>query len=282
MTRSISAYISTAVFLIISSCFACAKMKSAQTVSSNGTVSIMTTGSQEKSWWINTGLSFYSLPPQSNRFAWCPDVKCKSPQQRESIEPDLCQQKWVFILSTGRSGSTSILETLNAISWPRSDVNVRLRGEHDGAMTDMVNYVERVFSGENSSNTFVFKPGQSYNLHQKLILYQIQRLFSDVNPPEPELRNRSSSENAGTENPMLIDRNRTILGFKEIRYNDDRHIHFLKAAFPCSRIIFNYRLDVLAQRKSGFYKKYITVEELQAKNQGRSSNCAVVSFLSRC
>ena len=129
-----------------------------------------------------------------------------------------------------------------------------------------------------NSKMFVFKPGQSYNLHQKLILYQIQRLFSDVNPPEPELRNKSNSEHAVVDNPMLSDRNHTILGFKEIRYNDDRHIHFIKAAFPCSRIIFNYRLDVHAQRKSGFFKKYITVEELQAKNKGCSNKWIVVFF----
>lgn len=227
--------------------------------------------SQGKSWWMNTGLSFHSRPPTSYRRAWCPDVQCKSPKLRNDIEPDLCQQKWIFIFSTGRSGSTSILETLNAISWPKSDVSVRLRGEHEGAMTDMVNYVERAFTERSTGKDFIFKPGQSYNLKQKLILYQIQRLFADTNPPGPvDQNNSSSSEHTGRDDrmPLVGDDNHTILGFKEIRYNDDRHVHFIKAAFPCSRIIFNYRLDVLAQRESGFYKKFATVEELQAKNKG--------------
>lgn len=261
------------LFMISAILFAAEKIKMAQISPSNSTQRSIRQdndkNSQEQAWWRSTGLSFQLHSPISHQRAWCPDVQCKSPKSRYDIEPDLCQQKWIFILSTGRSGSTSILETLNAISWPRSDFSIRLRGEHEGAMTDMVNYLERVFTEESPDKMFSFKAGQSYNLKQKMILYQIQRLFADINPPGPAAHNISRSEHAERSNPMLGNDNHTILGFKEIRYNDNRHVHFIKAVFPCSRIIFNYRLDVVAQRESGFYKKFATVEELKAKNKGR-------------
>jgi len=58
-----------------------------------------------------------------------------------------------------------------------------------------------------------------------------------------------------------------VLGFKEIRYNYEQHIHFIKTVFSCSRIIFNNRLDAEAQRESAFFKKYAEVAELRAKNK---------------
>ena len=46
--------------------------------------------------------------------SWCDCQACRKPKGRHGT-CDLCAQKWVFILSAGRSGSTSLLEGLNSL-----------------------------------------------------------------------------------------------------------------------------------------------------------------------
>lgn len=212
---------------------------------------------------------------QSFRYAWCPDVEgCKDPKFRNitnsNDEPDLCRQKWIFILSTGRSGSTSILESLNAISPPRAAVTFRLRGEHEGGLTDIVTFMEHLSGAADSMKSSLGGNGMvhgSGSRQRQMLFQQIQRLFVDIDPPFSTGNATSSPTATAWSSPFapLSDDN-TILGFKEIRYNSDRHVHFLKAVFPCSRIIFNNRRDSEAQRESAFYKKYANVAELRTKN----------------
>ena len=46
--------------------------------------------------------------------SWCDCQACRKPKGRHGA-CNLCAQKWVFILSAGRSGSTSLLEGLNSL-----------------------------------------------------------------------------------------------------------------------------------------------------------------------
>eukprot|EP01037_Dinobryon_pediforme_P018615 gene18615-18905_t len=90
----------------------------------------------------------------------------------------------------------------------------------------------------------------TYAYFKQLVFKQIQQIFKDIDPPA------SSTELLAVQLRHKEERKKTfILGFKEIRYNYESHVHFLKTVFPCSRIIFNHRLDTEAQSKSAFYKK---------------------------
>ena len=149
-------------------------------------------------------------------------------------------------------------------------------------MTDLVNYVADLFPlrftvNDKESNE---SSGQSHNAYFRLFMMQhIQRLFEDIDAPPPAAFARlASNRRMGTSKrylaPSAASRRssspgNTVLGFKEIRYNYESHVHFLKTVFPCSRIIFNHRLDTKAQSKSAFYKKdRNAVIALEAKKKG--------------
>jgi hypothetical protein len=183
---------------------------------------------------------------EESKYKWCPDVKCPI---LTSDGHDLCLQKWLFILATGRSGSTSILESFNII-----DSVFRLRGEFGGAMSDLVKF---------NHNQFIREPSYKHNIAANThdifdvrdLLYDYQQILIHLNPPAKNLRPENATQK--------------ILGFKEIQYNTPGHLSFLKRAFPCSRIIYNYRNNVSEQKQSAFFKDKvkITTEELASTNE---------------
>ena len=141
-------------------------------------------------------------------------------------------------------------------------------------MTDLVYFVE-------TSPPFIFDSNAVNHTRsayfKQLVFKQIQQIFKDIDPPASSSNitnitnttyHRHLSESSSTNETARLaellavqlrhkeERKKTfILGFKEIRYNYESHVHFLKTVFPCSRIIFNHRLDTEAQSKSAFYKK---------------------------
>lgn len=164
----------------------------------------------------------------SPRFKWCPDSLC-------TPENPLCAQKWLFILSTGRSGSTTLLETMNLIP------NIRLIGEHAGALN------------------FLFDMVHAANVTDPRRLQEVQLLLQDIlahlDPPSKK--------------DPPVSRYRNVLGFKELRYSSAARVKSLKQVFPCSRFIFNFREDTGAQIKSGFFAQKSnskTVEYLEGRN----------------
>ena len=96
-------------------------------------------------------------------------------------------------------------------------------------------------------------------LGQKYKLYEIiQAMFARIDPPPSSATNSNSTS---------LD-SYSILGFKEIRYDTLEQIKFIKTAFPCSRMILNYRRDTEKQLKSAFFKnsKYMSKDRLLKKN----------------
>jgi len=66
---------------------------------------------------------------------------------------DYDQQQWLFILATGRSGSTSILEMVNAIP------GYFLAGENEGIMSEFVNLMKHRERQKQLSNTVAWHSG---------------------------------------------------------------------------------------------------------------------------
>mmetsp|Transcript_3826 Transcript_3826/g.6484 ORF Transcript_3826/g.6484 Transcript_3826/m.6484 type:complete len:259 (-) Transcript_3826:217-993(-) len=141
---------------------------------------------------------------------WCPG-------QCNLKNAALCHNNYLFIIGTGRSGSTSLFKTLKLIP------GIHLCGE-----TSLIPALATLYN-------VVDKGGAS--LHQKMTLLEDQQKLFAMLHPVPS-----------TDNPPLL------LGSKEVHVPMDQ-LHFIRLLFPCSRFVFNYRQDLVAQSNSGFHKK---------------------------
>lgn len=138
---------------------------------------------------------------------------------------DFCSKRWLIIIATGRSGSTTVMDTLNVIP------GIKLAGEHYGVIAKLRDYYVEYskLKPEGDGGAWLHA-----KLNHTVPLVRFQQLIMDMHP-----------------DPAAQD---TLLGFKEIRYSSEPMIHFLKLLFPCSRFIFNYRKNFEQQAKSGFYR----------------------------
>ncbi|CAE7029849.1 unnamed protein product [Symbiodinium sp. CCMP2592] len=144
---------------------------------------------------------------------WCP--QCRGA---------LCQHKFLFVIATGRSGSTTLMDMVNLID------GFFIYGENWHMLRDLgislADFLART----------AFRAQVGPALTERLLMNFQGLLWEFLAPPRFEGRWKQAS----------------VRGFKEIRW-DNSSIMFLKHACPCSRIIFNYRLDLEAQSKSGFW-----------------------------
>lgn len=154
----------------------------------------------------------------SSNYCYSKDIWCSNLCLKEEYKI-LCQYKWLFILSTGRSGSTTILKGLNLIN------NINLIGE-----TNIINELNKLYQLQfNNNNT----NGANRNIKY---LEELQLLYYIINCPNQNCLNNQ------------------ILGGKEVHFTIE-NIYFLRILFPCSRFIFNFRKDSYAQVNSAFHKK---------------------------
>ena len=174
----------------------------------------------------------------------------------EKASCNLCEQKWVFVLSAGgRTGSTSILEGLNALP------GVSLSGENLGLLTDMQREFAKVDSlvrRNKAKDSAAFYLPELRGLKRHTLCAQqstVARLAG---------ANGSSANMGGGPDQ--------IFGFKELvelrsfeaggKYaagtshleasTEDKRawVQFLETLFPCSRIVFNVRRDRAAQARA--------------------------------
>ena len=180
------------------------------------------------------------------------------PEHQANLEScNLCDQKWVFVLSAGgRSGSTSILEGLNALP------GVSLSGENLGLLTDMQREfakVDSLVSRNKAKESAAFYLPELHGLKRHTLCAQqstIARLAGA----------NGSSANVVGGGPDQI------FGFKELielrSFESDgkfaagtshleastkekrEWVEFLEKLFPCSRIVFNLRRDRAAQARA--------------------------------
>jgi len=138
-------------------------------------------------------------------------------------------RRWLFVVATGRSGSTTLLDMLNAVP------QILMAGENPFLLRQL-----DVFSTAHAARRRLEpQPGASGGAwwHPAIDLTDevcdIQELTKDsiglkaVEPPT-----------------------RAYVGFKEIRFTADLVTRMADFVFPCAKFIFNYRLDLEAQSAS--------------------------------
>ena len=163
---------------------------------------------------------------------------------------NLCGVPWLFVLATGRSGSTSIAAVANALP------TVQLQGESDGAigaamkMYDLMKYRADDHSGPHAKSG-VLLPSQ--------LECGIQSLFSSRRLPSstgaygfkelvPKILLAAGH---GQDQEWLSSIARASQG--TFHYDVDAMMAFFEQVFPCARYIFNTREDVVAQSRSFFW-----------------------------
>ena len=163
---------------------------------------------------------------------------------------DLAANDWIFILGTGRSGSTTLLQMVNALP------NVQLSGEHDAELDSFIDLRNRL-------RVTLKHAGSEAWLHDRHQLKEAH-LFCTV----------QSWFFMHTGKPC----NTTAThGFKEIRYNSFEQLNFLRDAFPGAKFILNFRREVLRQSRSAWYKNVHGVENALNKTNAVLQSWAEVN-----
>ena len=184
----------------------------------------------------------------------CQNKNCDA-QQVSPGTCNLCDQKWVFVLSAGgRSGSTSILEGLNALP------GVSLSGENLAVLNDMQREFAKVDSlvrRNKAAESAAFYLPQWQGLRRHTLCAQQSTIA------------RLAGANGSLD---AVNSENRIFGFKELielrSFEADGHfpagvphleasskdkrdwVEFLDKLFPCSRIVFNLRRDRAAQARA--------------------------------
>ncbi len=180
--------------------------------------------------------------------SWCPKATCNN-----SPLCTPCNRRYLFIIATGRSGSTTLLKMFNQLP------NVRLSGENWNILYHASSLI-KVF--ENNPRNFLDKETvrQGKFMHEAIhdgpflhnamplgsISCVMQGLVRYLDPPllDPE-----------TFDFDVEDESTKILGAKVIRlqqsqWTTKRAFKFLTQSFPCARYIINTRSDYIEQGKS--------------------------------
>ncbi|KAL3787889.1 hypothetical protein ACHAW5_007252 [Stephanodiscus triporus] len=137
---------------------------------------------------------------------------------------DCSAYDFVFIVATGRSGSTTLMTFLNSIP------GVHISGENDG-QTKRLRWIYESMRNIGQGRRRIVAWANTYDMSE---IKQDMRtmLIHMINPP------------AGSD----------TIGFKEIRFHS-KDLDFIKMLFPCAKFILSIRENVSKQAKSAFHKK---------------------------
>ena len=175
---------------------------------------------------------------------WCPKkFPCHS-----TVLCQPCKQRYLIILATGRSGSTTIMEMLGSLP------NVRMAGENQNALKRIYNFHTFL---ETTGNLHLYDGAGGAWDHRPVpeqgLACSDQSFIEAINPPALTERGDYKYPKA------VVD---PILGFKTIRFLEDLNHNLIPEAkissymnwfiksFPCARIVVNVRSDAAAQAKS--------------------------------
>ena len=136
----------------------------------------------------------------------------------------LTQHKWLLVLSTGRSGSTTVLQMLRQLP------GVEMSGEHAGMLQSFRDLAERlaVTTAHAEHEAKSQDPDYSWTgqapISRKQLLCLAQAWFV-----------RATQGPAGAPPPA-------IRGWKEVRYATRADLDFIAEVFPGAQFIINYRM----------------------------------------
>ena len=186
---------------------------------------------------------------------------------------NLCSNEWVFILSTGRAGSTSTLESLNAIP------GVHLSGENQASLQAAADLfgrheeVKRRASTIGTASELAAIADGNADEHELLCI--MQNWFRDLVGGDPGdyvlgFKELVTLPSQATVHDGGKDHHRHRPPARHLAIGSDGTpgwLTFLDRLFPCARIVFNTRDDTAAQAKSAFHKTQgTTLQDLNVLN----------------
>eukprot|EP00957_Ditylum_brightwellii_P006366 482707-Ditylum_brightwellii.AAC.1 len=183
--------------------------------------------------------------------SWCPSVSCKA--STSQCQP--CARRFLFIIVSGRSGSTSLMHMVEKLP------NVRIAGENKNALLAVQHLPERlhIINGLHKENDKAWK---HHAVTDESLSCLAQSVMKMINP-------------SGVDE-MDDDEEETILAFNTIRFVGDlwntkgedqwsdvtQAVDLIKTRFPCSRVIVNIRSDTTRQTQSrNLFKGFKMVTE---------------------
>jgi len=171
---------------------------------------------------------------------WCPQATCHN-----SLTCRPCDRKFLIVIATGRSGSTTLTNMLDLLP------GVRMAGENNGHLMYGFHAMSNLELTEDfhlHSRKEVKGAWRHHPIPEQSTTCPIQHMFESMNPPsEQEMNLRTGFDDSDE-----------ILGFKTVRFHDEeqfgknheKSVEFLMKTFPCARFIINIRRDVKAQKNS--------------------------------
>jgi hypothetical protein len=146
-----------------------------------------------------------------------------------AVPVDGCEQNWVFQVSTGRSGSTSLMEMVNDLP------GAYMAGENSG----MFGSLYQLHIDSIQTNSHQRQAGDHAWWHRQIDQNELKKL------------SRAYLAAAIGLNDAIA---YSLVGFKEIRWSGPAELDFLMSLFPCAKVLVNIRRDVVAQSSSGMWK----------------------------
>jgi len=200
-----------------------------------------------------------------HRDSWCPKAVCNN---SPLCQP--CNKRFLFIVATGRSGSTTLLRMLNYLP------NVRLSGENSNELFIASKLQTNLQKGGKKK---IFANDERYNgtpwMHNAIpsqaLACPMQQIMSTINPPPHEILMELNQPG----NPSYADYEASlIIGAKMIRIQDGNWnaktaVAYFQENFPCSRFLVNYRSDTDGQVESELNLGWqnITKDDLKRSDQ---------------
>ena len=180
---------------------------------------------------------------------WCPKATClNSP----ICQP--CQKRYLLILATARSGSTTLLRMFGALP------SVRLAGENLNTLEPLSLVIDNLIKKRSDQGPVVKANGRGriagpftrHPIPHGSYACPTQHWINALNPPPHHVMLRSYTQ----EGPTIEEYDEhTIMGFKSVRFHlshwtVQEGAKFLRENFPCSKIIINMRSNVQSQMES--------------------------------
>ena len=181
--------------------------------------------------------------------SWCSYATCHN---SPLCEP--CQRRYLFILATARSGSTTLLRMLNTLP------NVRLGGENLNTLFKTYEVIYNLKDDEENHAPKLKDNGEGvpdgpmmhHPIPQGAYACPTQLWIETLNPPPEKVIRQSHLGHR----PSVEEYDQyKILGLKSVRFHLGnwtavQAAEYLRTNFPCARIILNYRSNVESQLES--------------------------------
>lgn len=187
---------------------------------------------------------------------------------RYSSCPQPCRRRFLIVIATGRSASTTLTWMLDSLP------GVRMSGENNNLLGQLHNLYTKTLLTLMKNNDY---PWGRNPMSNASVACLIQQFVETINPP-PKSHYDSNEE----QSERRIEEE-MILGFKTIRFNAGQElrirdlVRFIQQMLPCSRVIVNIRSDVAAQASSlnGAWEKGKSLDSIQ--NEIRNQNDLLTS-----